>query len=63
MRFQRWFHTLPLRFRSLFRRSEVEGELCDELQDHLERKTQEYVAAGLTPVEARRKAMREFGGV
>jgi len=31
-----WIYTLPLRFRSLFRRNHVEQELNDELQFHLE---------------------------
>jgi len=59
----RWLYTIPLRLRSLFRRDEVEQELSDELQYHLEEKTREYVAAGFTLPEARRKATREFGGV
>src|ERR1700747_1362592 len=63
MIFQRWTYKLPLKLRSLFRRDRVEQELSEELQDHLERKTREYVADGLTAAEARRKAMREFGGV
>ncbi len=60
---KRWLYTLPLRFRSLFRRDKVESELGDELSYHLEKKTREYVASGLTFEEARRKAMREFGGL
>ena len=63
MSLQRWFRTLPLRLRSLLRRDDVEQELREELDDHLLRKTREYVAAGLTPAEAQRKAMREFGGI
>jgi predicted permease len=59
----RWLGTLPLRLRSLFRRDQVERELSDELQHHLEQKTQQYIAAGLGAEEARRKARREFGGV
>ena len=58
-----WLHTIPLRLRSLFRREDVEQELSEELRFHLEEKTREYVAAGFTPTEARRKATREFGGV
>ncbi len=58
-----WFYTLPLRLRSLFRRDHVEHELSEELQFHLEQKTQEYLASGLTLDEARRKAQREFGGM
>jgi putative ABC transport system permease protein len=58
-----WFYALPLRLRSLFRRDHVEHELSDELQYHLEQKTQGYIAAGLASDEARRKAQREFGGI
>jgi putative ABC transport system permease protein len=63
MRSKHWLYTIPLRMRSLLRRKEVEQELSDELQFHLEQKTREYVASGLTREEARRRAMREFGGV
>jgi predicted permease len=59
----RWFHKLPLRFRSLFRKSRVEQELSDELHFHLERLIQEDVARGVAPEEARSTALREMGGV
>ncbi len=63
MRPQKWFYTLRLRLRSLFRRDLVEQDLSEELQFHLDQKTQEYIASGLTAEEAHRKARREFGGV
>ena len=63
MNARRWLYTVPLRLRSVFRRDRVETELREELQDHLERKTREYLDAGLTLGEARQKAAREFGGV
>jgi putative ABC transport system permease protein len=63
MRPKHWSYTLPLRLRSLFRRNTVEQDLSEELQYHLDQKTQEYAAAGITPDEARRKARREFGGL
>jgi putative ABC transport system permease protein len=63
MKINRWLTTLPLRLRSLFRRERVEQDLNEELQFHLDQKTQEYIASGLTPDEARRKARREFGCV
>ncbi len=53
---------LYIRFRSLFRRTAVNGELDDELRFHLEMQTAKYVEAGLTPEEARRQARLEFGG-
>jgi putative ABC transport system permease protein len=59
----RSFHKLPLRFRSLFRRERVEGELSDELRFHLEKLAEENVASGMTPEEARCAALRELGGV
>ena len=63
MRPEHWLFTIPLRLRSLFRPALVERELNDELKYHLEQKTREYIADGLTPEEACRKAMREFGGI
>ena len=63
MRFEHWVYTVPLRLRSLFRRPEVERELDEELQYHLEQKTEQYVAEGLTPVEARRAALRAMDGL
>ena len=63
MRLRNWLYKMPLRLRSLFRRDQVEQDLNEELQSHLEKKTQEFVNAGLSPEEARRKARREFGGV
>jgi macrolide transport system ATP-binding/permease protein len=38
-------------------------EIDDELQFHIERQAQEYVATGITPQEAHRKAVIEFGGI
>ena len=63
VRKQNWLSSFRLRLRSLFRRNQVEQDLSEELQYHLDQKTQEYLAAGLTPDEARQKAHREFGGV
>jgi predicted permease len=63
MRLERWFYTLPLRLRSLFRRRHVEQELDEELQYHVEQKTQELMAAGLSPESARRAALRAMDGL
>src|SRR5882672_7708912 len=38
-------------------------EIDDELQFHIERQAQEYIATGMTPQEARRKAVLTFGGI
>jgi len=51
---------LRLRLRSLFLRTKVEHELDEELQYHLERETQEHIAAGLNETDARRAALRSI---
>ena len=54
---------LRYRLRALFRRTEVEGELDEELRYHLEREAAKYEALGLSPTEAARRARIAFGGV
>ena len=54
---------LRLRFRSLFRRAQVEAELAAELRFHLDQQIDENIAAGMSPDEARHAALRTFGGV
>src|SRR6185295_7741224 len=54
---------LRLRLRSLFRSSSVENELARELRAHVEEETAANVAAGMTPDEARHRAMQSFGGL
>ena len=44
------------------RRAALDRDLDRELQDHLERRTQALIAAGLTPAQARRQALVESGG-
>ncbi len=44
MRPEHWLFTIPLRLRSLFSWAQADQELDDELRDHLERKSEEYVA-------------------
>src|ERR1700733_3951579 len=38
-------------------------EIDDEVQFHIERQAQEYIAAGMSPQEARRKAVVALGGI
>jgi putative ABC transport system permease protein len=54
---------LFLRMHSLFHRRSADSELDSELHFHLERQIAANLAAGMPPVEARRAALREFGGV
>src|SRR6266566_2627409 len=63
MRPRHWLYTIPLRLRSLFRWAQADQELDDELRDHLERKTEEYVAQGMTSEEARRRAQIDLDGI
>src|SRR6266576_4526905 len=63
MRPEHWHYTIQLRLRSLFRRRQADQELDDELHDHLERKTEEYVAQGMTREEAHRRARLDLGGM
>src|SRR5881392_351289 len=63
MRPEHWLFTIPLRLRSLFRWAQADQELDDELRDHLERKTEEYVARGMTQKEAHRRARLDLGGI
>src|SRR5215813_13500247 len=63
MRLKHWFYIVPLRLRSIFRRSQVEQELDEELRYHLERQIEENIAKGMTPEEARYAALRAMGGV
>jgi hypothetical protein len=63
MRPEHWLYTIPLRLRSLFHWAQADQELDDELRDHLERKSEEYVAKGMAPEEARRRARLELGGM
>jgi len=63
MRPEHWLYTIPLRLRSLFRWAQADQELDDELRDHVERKTEEYVARGMTQEEAHRRARLELGGI
>jgi len=50
-----------LRIRALVAPRRIERELQEELAFHLERETQKYLAAGLSPVDARAVARARFG--
>jgi macrolide transport system ATP-binding/permease protein len=59
----RWRYKLQLLLRSLFHREKAELELSDELQFHLQKQVEEYVAQGMDAQEARYAALRSLGGV
>src|SRR5512141_2383051 len=49
--------------KGLLRRGTIGREVDDELRFHLEMEIQANVERGMTPVEARRVALRDLGGV
>src|SRR5262245_9183129 len=54
---------LTAKLRALFRRSQIERELNDELLGHIERQTEQNIRLGMNPEEARYAAHKAFGGV
>ena len=59
----RLWHILRSRLRSLLFRDRRESDLREELQFHLERESQAHAANGVSPAEARTRAMARFGSV
>jgi putative ABC transport system permease protein len=49
------------RFRNLFRQSAIDREIADELQSHIDLRTEANIAAGMPPEAARRDALLRFG--
>ncbi|HEU5459652.1 MAG TPA: ABC transporter permease, partial [Pyrinomonadaceae bacterium] len=54
---------LKRRLRALFRKSEMERELDEELRFHLKKEIEQNLARRMNPEEARLAALRSFGGV
>jgi putative ABC transport system permease protein len=59
----RWFLIFRLGLRSLFRGAAVDRELEEELRFHIDREVQQNLAARMTPEEAHRAALRQFGNL
>jgi putative ABC transport system permease protein len=49
-------------WKSLFRKNALDAQLDTELRFHIDKLTGDNIAAGMTPDEARRQAVLEFGG-
>ena len=49
--------------RGLFGRRRIDGEILEEIQDHLEREIEAHRRRGVPPEEARRLALRDLGGL
>src|SRR5712692_3447563 len=58
-----WLRIYSARLRGLFRKQQLDGELDAEVRAHLEMLTEENIRRGMSPVEARYAARREFGGI
>ena len=54
---------LWVRFRAMCRPHRLDTELDEEMRSHIELQTLEHLQAGLTPGEARLRAVREFGAI
>ena len=54
---------LLFRLPSLFRSRQLDRDIDDEIASHLAETTDEYIQQGLSPEDARRAALRSFGGV
>jgi putative ABC transport system permease protein len=57
-----WLRGLILRFRGLASKPTVERELDDEVHFHLDRQIEQNIAAGMSPEQARYRALQSFGG-
>jgi len=60
---ERWWSIVPLRLRTLLRRGQMQRELDEELQFHLDHLIDEGLARGLSPADARAAALRTMGGL
>ncbi len=49
------------RFRNSFQSDRLADQLSEETQFHIEQRTAEYIASGLSPEDARRRATERFG--
>jgi len=49
--------------RGLVVRRRIDGEILEELRDHLEREIEANCRRGIPPEEARRLALRDLGGL
>jgi hypothetical protein len=56
-----WSHIKAV-FRNLLHTQQVESELDDEIASYVDAVTEEKIAAGFAPEEARRRALAECGG-
>lgn len=58
-----WYHEITSSLGALFGRGRQESEMDEEIGFHIEMETRRLVESGLHEDEARRRAIRDFGGV
>src|SRR5215472_2135062 len=58
-----WLRKTRLWVRALFGKRELDVEMDEEIRTHIEMRTQQNIAAGMSPAEARCAALRQFGWV
>src|SRR5687768_13545497 len=58
-----WIRRLLLWMRAVTSRREVDNELTREMRFHLEMEVEKNLRSGMSPDEARRRALVDFGGV
>src|SRR5882724_5603515 len=58
-----FLHTFVQRLAALFRRRRLEDDLDEELRSHLEMAVELNVGKGMSAADARREALRSFGGI
>jgi putative ABC transport system permease protein len=63
MRLVNWVRTLLRRARVLPRTARLDRDLQDQIRTHLDEATEEHVRQGLSPSDARRAALLEFGSI
>jgi predicted permease len=56
------FRTFASRVAALFRRRKLDADLEDEISNHIELATEENIARGMNPPQARKAALQNFGG-
>ncbi|HYV83537.1 MAG TPA: permease prefix domain 1-containing protein, partial [Pyrinomonadaceae bacterium] len=59
----KWFNIFRDRIRALRQREDVINDIDREMRLHLEMQVDANIRAGMSPAEAREKAMRSFGNL
>ncbi len=58
-----WLQKFQLRFRAILSKSKLDAEMDEEMCAHIEMQTEENIAEGMSPEQARQAALRQFGNV